>query len=61
MQLMPATAARFGVRDVNDPEENIRAGTEYLSFLNHRYGGDLDKTLVDGLLSVGVGWMIGGH
>ncbi|HEY5715339.1 MAG TPA: lytic transglycosylase domain-containing protein [Psychromonas sp.] len=30
MQLMPATAVRFGVNDPFDPEQSILAGTEYL-------------------------------
>lgn len=30
MQLMPATAAQFGVRDLTNPVENIRAGSLYL-------------------------------
>jgi soluble lytic murein transglycosylase-like protein len=33
MQLMPATAARYGVTDINDPEQNIAAGTRYLKDL----------------------------
>jgi diguanylate cyclase (GGDEF)-like protein len=45
MQLMPATAARYGAKNVNDPEQNITAGTDYLKFLSDKYGGDLDKTL----------------
>lgn len=40
MQLMPATAARFGVRDVFDPEENIRGGVTYLAFLLRLFDGD---------------------
>lgn len=44
-QLMPATARRFGVRDVNDPEQNIRGATDYLKFLTDRYKGDTDKVL----------------
>lgn len=37
MQLMPATARRFAVNDVYDPVQNIRGGTEYLSFLLKRF------------------------
>lgn len=45
MQLMPGTAQRFGVTDVNDPEQNIRGGTDYLKFLHDRYQGNVDLTL----------------
>jgi len=38
MQLMPATAKRFGVSDVFDPEENIRGGVKYLAFLFDEFG-----------------------
>ena len=41
MQLMPATARQYGVRDIFDPEQNIRAGTQYLRDLKQRYGNDL--------------------
>jgi len=33
MQLMPATASRYGVRDRFDPQENIEGGARYLSDL----------------------------
>ena len=33
MQLMAATAARYGVYDRSDPEQNISAGTRYLKDL----------------------------
>ena len=45
MQLMPATAARFGVSNVFDPKQNIDAGTQYLKELLQRYKGDLALTL----------------
>ncbi len=40
MQLMPATAATFGVRNRFDPEENVRGGVAYLAWLRDRCGGD---------------------
>jgi hypothetical protein len=42
MQLMPQTAARFRVHDVFDPEQNILAGTRYLSQLLGMFGGDVE-------------------
>lgn len=33
MQLMPATAERFGVKDLCDPEQNIEGGMKYLRVL----------------------------
>ncbi len=40
MQLMPATAKRFGVSDITIPTENIRGGVAYLDWLMEEYGGD---------------------
>ena len=40
MQLMPATAAQFGVRNAFDPTENIRAGVDYLRSLLDRYDNE---------------------
>jgi hypothetical protein len=33
MQLMPATASRFGVMNSSNPEQNINGGTRYLRYL----------------------------
>ena len=41
MQLMPATARRFGVADSFDPRQNIFGGTRYLRVLLDTYGGDI--------------------
>ncbi len=41
MQLMPATARRFGVADAYDAAQNIRGGVQYLAFLLKRYQGNL--------------------
>jgi soluble lytic murein transglycosylase-like protein len=41
MQLMPATARRFGVRNRFVVEENIRGGLAYLAWLKQRFHGDL--------------------
>lgn len=47
MQLMPATAKRYGVRtaELFQPERNIEAGVRYLSFLTDRFAGDLPRIL----------------
>ena len=37
MQLMPATAQLFGVKNAFNPEENVRAGVAYLRQLLNRY------------------------
>src|SRR5215813_4095344 len=45
MQLMPGTAARFGVRNIFDPRENIMAGANYLRWLLDRFGGNVRLAL----------------
>lgn len=45
MQLIPATAQRFGVTSVFDPEDNIRAGARYIKSLLLRFNDDLTLTL----------------
>ena len=42
MQLMPATAERFGVTDSFDPVQNIHAGTKYLRWLLKQFDGNAD-------------------
>jgi len=41
MQLMPETAARFGVRNRFRLDENIRGGVAYLASLSREFDGDL--------------------
>ena len=48
MQMMPATATRYGVDDMLDPEENLRAGAGYLARLQSMFtpyaaSGELSK------------------
>ncbi|MBW3671774.1 MAG: lytic transglycosylase domain-containing protein [Acidobacteria bacterium] len=45
MQLMPATARRFGVTNAFDPVENIRGGTRYLRVLLDMFDGRVDLAL----------------
>lgn len=41
MQLMPGTAARFGVSDIYNPKQNIEAGVKYMRWLLDTFGGDV--------------------
>ncbi|MGG6461742.1 lytic transglycosylase domain-containing protein [Solilutibacter silvestris] len=43
MQLMPATARRFGVGNPFDAAQNIQGGVQYLAWLAKRYNGDLTR------------------
>jgi soluble lytic murein transglycosylase-like protein len=51
MQLMPDTGARFGVRNIKDPVQNIRGGMAYLRWLMAYFEGDL--TLVSAAYNAG--------
>lgn len=45
MQLMPATAKRFGNKDPHDAVSNVEAGTKYLKWLLKRFNGDVTLAL----------------
>ena len=45
MQLIPATARRFGVQDPWDAEQNLRGGMAYLSWLLGQFRGDVRLAL----------------
>lgn len=45
MQLMPATAKRYGVRDIMDPEQNLRGGAEYLQDLLKLFNNNMQLAL----------------
>ena len=45
MQLMPGTAARYGVANIFDPRQNIEGGARYMRFLLDTFEGDVDLAL----------------
>ena len=45
MQLIPATAQRFGVQNPFDPKQNIQGGISYLKYLLRLFGGNLPLSL----------------
>ena len=53
MQLIPATAQRFGVTDVTDPAQNIRGGVAYLDWLMTEF--DRDPLMVLAAYNAGEG------
>ena len=48
MQLMPATADRFGVTDRTDSEQSVMGGTEYLQVLYNMFGDSKYSSLMSG-------------
>ena len=45
MQLIPATASRFGVENTWDPEQNLHGGMAYLRWLLDHFDGDVKLAL----------------
>jgi hypothetical protein len=45
MQLMPGTAARFGVTSIWDPKQNIEGGTRYMRWLLDKFEGNINLAL----------------
>lgn len=45
MQLIPATAERFGVKDSWNPVQNIKGGTAYLHWLMRHFAGNVEHVL----------------
>ena len=45
MQLIPATAQRFGVANPFDPKQNLEGGVNYLKYLLDMFGGNLNLSL----------------
>ncbi len=45
MQLMPRTGRWMGARNLDDPEQNVEAGTKYLKYLQKRFDGNLGKAI----------------
>ena len=53
MQLIPATASRFGVTDSSDPVQNIAGGVAYLNWLMKEF--DRDPLMVLAAYNAGEG------
>lgn len=45
MQLMPPTAAMYGVTNLTDPDQNLKAGARHLRSLMDEFNGDLTLVL----------------
>ena len=59
MQLMPATARRFGVTNIYDPKQNIEAGVKYMRWLLNTFGGDVILALAGYNAGEGAVWKYG--
>jgi soluble lytic murein transglycosylase-like protein len=59
MQLIPATARRFGAADAFDPAQNIDAGVRYLKYLNMLFPNDLRLALAAYNAGEGAVWKYG--
>ncbi len=59
MQLMPATARRFGVTNIYDPKQNIDAGVRYMRWLLNTFGGDVVLALAGYNAGEGAVWKYG--
>ncbi|MBF9029194.1 transglycosylase SLT domain-containing protein [Rhodobacterales bacterium HKCCE3408] len=60
MQLIPATAERFGVADPFDPVQNIQGGVAYLDWLLGEFGQDAVLALAGYNAGEGAVWRAGG-
>lgn len=45
MQVLPATAERYGVSDLANPRSNLDVGSRYLARLMRQFDGDLERAL----------------
>ena len=45
MQLMPATARRFGVYNAWDPAQNIEGAAKYIAWLTRRFNGNVEHVV----------------
>ena len=45
MQLIPATAIRFGAKNIYDPQQNIEVGVKYMRWLLNKFDGDIRLAL----------------
>jgi len=58
MQMMPQTARQMGVSDISDPEQQIKAGAEYMEWLYSRFSSDLSTAdrMAFTLAAYNAGW-----